>query len=159
MDSEKNSLMDKIDRKILVELQKNAKQNTKAIANKVGLSLTPTYDRIKKLEQTEVIKSYVALLNRDKIGKKIVAYCQVTLLKHQKDLISDFKDQTLLLPEIMECHHISGNFDFLLKVVLEDISDFHQFINEKLSVFDGISTIHSSFVLDSVKNSSAFELL
>lgn len=150
--------MDTIDKRILMELQKNAKQNTKEIAAKVGLSVTPTYERIKKLEQREIIKSYVVLLNRDKIGKQIVAYCQVTLLKHQKELIGRFKEQILLLPEIMECHHVSGNFDFLLKVVIGNISEFHQFINEKLSVVDGISTIHSSFVMDSIKDSSAFNL-
>lgn len=150
--------MDTIDKRILMELQKNAKQNTKEIAAKVGLSVTPTYERIKKLEQREIIKSYVVLLNRDKIGKQIVAYCQVTLLKHQKELIGRFKEQILLLPEIMECHHVSGNFDFLLKVVIGNISEFHQFINEKLSVVDGISTIHSSFVMDSIKDSSAFDL-
>jgi Lrp/AsnC family leucine-responsive transcriptional regulator len=150
--------MDKIDRKILIHLQENAKQNTKEIASKIGLSVTPTYERIKKLEQQQVIKSYVALLDRDKIGKQVVAYCQVTLLKHHKKLIDSFKNKLLLLPEIMECHHVSGNFDFLLKIVVNNIPDFHQFINEKLSVVDGISTIHSSFVMNSIKSTTAFEL-
>lgn len=150
--------MDKIDRKILMQLQENAKQNTKEIASKIGLSVTPTYERIKKLEQQQVIKSYVALLNRDKIGKQVVAYCQVTLLKHQKELIDSFKNKVFLLPEIMECHHVSGNFDFLLKIVVDNIPDFHQFINEKISVVDGISTIHSSFVMNSIKDTTAFEL-
>ncbi|MFT4761540.1 MAG: Lrp/AsnC family leucine-responsive transcriptional regulator [Paraglaciecola sp.] len=150
--------MDKIDRKILIHLQENAKQNTKEIASKIGLSVTPTYERIKKLEQQQVIKSYVALLDRDKIGKQVVAYCQVTLLKHHKKLIDSFKNKILLLPEIMECHHVSGNFDFLLKIVVNNIPDFHQFINEKLSVVDGISTIHSSFVMNSIKSTTAFEL-
>ena len=150
--------MDKIDRKILAELQVNAKQNTKEIARKIGLSATPTYERIKKLEQQEIIKSYVALLDRNKVGKQVVAYCQITLLKHHKGLIDRFKSEILLLPEIMECHHVSGNFDFLLKIVLDNIPDFHQFINEKLSVVDGISTIHTSFVMNSIKDTTAFEL-
>ncbi|MFT4667151.1 MAG: Lrp/AsnC family leucine-responsive transcriptional regulator [Ulvibacter sp.] len=150
--------MDKIDRKILIELQENAKQNTKEIAGKIGLSVTPTYERIKKMEQQQIIKSYVALLDRDKIGKQVVAYCQVTLLKHHKKLIDGFKKKILLLPEIMECHHVSGNFDFLLKIVVDDIPGFHQFINEKLSVVDGISTIHTSFVMNSIKSTTAFEL-
>ena len=150
--------MDCIDKQILMELQKNAKQNTKEIAGKVGLSITPTYERIKKLEQLQIIKSYVALLDRKTIGKQIVAYCQVTLLKHQKGLIDLFKENIRSLPDVMECHHVSGNFDFLLKVVVEDISTFHQFINEKLSVVDGISTIHSSFVLESIKDSTVFNV-
>jgi len=150
--------MDKVDKRILMQLQQNAKQNTKEIAGKVGLSVTPTYERIKKLEQKEVIKSYVALLDRAKIGKEIIVYCQITLSKHQKDLIDGFKKEILALPEIMECHHVSGNFDFLLKIVANDMNQFHEFVNEKLSGVDGISTIHSSFVMDSVKDSTAYVL-
>lgn len=150
--------MDNIDRRILMLLQKDAKRNTKEIASKVGLSVTPTYERIKKLEQQQIIKSYVALLDRSKIEKHVVAYCQITLSKHQKKLADKFKKEMLMLPEIMECHQMSGNHDYLLKVVVNEISDFHQFINEKLSVVDGISTIHSSFVLNSVKDSTAYPL-
>lgn len=150
--------MDKIDKEILALLQTDAKRNTKEIANKIGLSVTPTYERIKKLEQQGVIKSYVALLDNTKIGKKITGYCQITLLKHQKDLSDNFKNQILLLPEIMECHQVTGNFDFLLKVVVKDITEFHLFINEKLSIVDGISTIHSSFVLNSIRNDTSYSL-
>jgi Lrp/AsnC family leucine-responsive transcriptional regulator len=150
--------MDKIDRSILMHLQENAKQNTKEIASKIGLSVTPTYERIKKLEQQQVIKAYVALLDRAKIGKEIVAYCQVTLAKHQKKLINNFKNKALSFPEIMECHHVSGHYDFLLKVVTEDIHEFHEFVNGKLSVVEEISTIHSSFVMNSVKDSTIFGL-
>ncbi|WP_405410478.1 Lrp/AsnC family transcriptional regulator [Maribacter sp. Asnod1-A12] len=150
--------MDSIDHKILMQLQENAKQNTKEIAAKVGLSVTPTYERIRKLEQQEIIKSYVALLDRSKIGKELIAYCQVTLVKQQKKLADSFKKEILLLPDIMECHQVSGNFDYLLKIAVNDVAGFHEFINDKLSIIDGISTIHSSFVLNSVKDSTAFNL-
>lgn len=150
--------MDSIDSKILMQLQENAKQNTKEIAAKVGLSVTPTYERIRKLEQAEVIKSYVALLDRTKIGKELIAYYQVTLSKQQKKLADSFKKEILLLPDIMECHQVSGNFDYLLKIAVDDIAGFHEFINEKLSIINGISTIHSSFVLNSVKDSTAYNI-
>ena len=150
--------MDDIDRRILMQLQENSKQNTKEIASKVGLSVTPTYERIKKLEQQEVVKSYVALLDRTKIGKTLIAFCQVTFLKHQKALADNFNNSMLLLPEIMECHRVSGNYDYLLKVVVGDITEFHEFINEKLSTVEGISTIHSSFLLNSVKDNTAYNL-
>lgn len=150
--------MDDIDRRILMQLQENSKQNTKEIASKVGLSVTPTYERIKKLEQQAIVKSYVALLDRTKIGKTLIAFCQVTLLKHQKALADNFNNDMLLLPEIMECHRVSGNYDYLLKVVVGDITEFHEFINEKLSTVEGISTIHSSFLLNSVKDSTAYNL-
>ncbi|WP_276166665.1 Lrp/AsnC family transcriptional regulator [Zobellia alginiliquefaciens] len=150
--------MDAIDYQILMQLQANAKQNTKEIAGKVGLSVTPTYERIKKLEQQDIIKSYVALLDRNKIGKKLIAYCQVTLVQQQKKLADSFKSEMRLLPEVMECHEVSGNFDYLLKIAVDDIAGFHLFINQKLSIIDGISTIHTSFVLDSVKDSTAYSL-
>ncbi len=148
--------MDEIDKKILMQLQEDAKRNTKEIASQVGLSVTPTYERIKKLEQRQIIKSYVALLDRAKIGKEIIAFCQITLLKQQKQLADNFKREILLLPDIMECHQVSGNFDYLLKIVVDDVAGFHKFINEKLSIIDGISTIHSSILLNSVKDSTAY---
>jgi Lrp/AsnC family leucine-responsive transcriptional regulator len=150
--------MDAIDKKILNELQQDAKQNTKEIATKIGLSVTPTYERIKRLEKTGVIKKYVALVDREIIGKQIIAYCQITLFKHQKNLIDEFKHKMFDLPEVMECHHVSGNFDFLIKVAVNDMNSFQVFINEKLSVVEGISTIHSSFVLDSFKQSTSYKL-
>ena len=150
--------MDQIDKKILSELQENAKQNTKEIANKIGLSVTPTYERIKRLEQKKVIKSYVSLLDREKIGKQIIAYCQVTLLQHQQQLMRDFARKISLFKAVMECHHVSGNFDFLLKIVADDINQFYEFINDELSVVEGISTIHTSFVMHSFKDSTVFEL-
>ncbi|CAM4265985.1 Lrp/AsnC family transcriptional regulator [Zobellia nedashkovskayae] len=150
--------MDEIDGKILMQLQENAKQNTKEIASKVGLSVTPTYERIRKLEQQGIIKSYVAVLDKSKIGKELIAYCQVTLSKQQKKLADSFKREMLLLPEIMECHQVSGNFDYLLKIAVDDIAGFHEFINDKLSIIDGIATIHTSFVLNSVKDSTAYNL-
>ncbi|WP_431164607.1 Lrp/AsnC family transcriptional regulator [Tenacibaculum halocynthiae] len=150
--------MDKIDREILMHLQENAKQNTKEIATKIGLTVTPTYERIKKLEQSGFVKKYVALLDRNLIGKQIIAYCQITLFKHQKELIDSFKENISSLPEVMECHHVSGNFDFLLKVAVNDMNQFQGLINEKLSVFEGISTIQSSFVMNSFKDTTVFDL-
>ena len=150
--------MDKIDKEILMHLQENAKQNTKEIATKIGLTVTPTYERIKKLEQNGYVKKYVALLDRHLIGKQIIAYCQITLFKHQKELIDSFKENILRLPEVMECHHVSGNFDFLLKIAVNDMNHFQGLINDRLSVFEGISTIQSSFVMNSFKNTTVFDL-
>lgn len=150
--------MDKIDKEILMHLQENAKQNTKEIAVKVGLTVTPTYERIRKLEQNGFVKSYVALLDRNLVGKQIISYCQITLYKHQKEMIDTFKQCILLIPEIMECHHVSGNFDFLLKISVNDMNQFQEFINEKLSLVEGISKIQNSFVLNSYKDSTVLNL-
>jgi Lrp/AsnC family leucine-responsive transcriptional regulator len=150
--------MDAIDKKILMLLQQDAKLNTKEIAEKVGLSVSPTFERIKKLEQKEYIKKYVALLDPTKVGKSISVYCQVTLAVHSRDLIDDFKQHILALPEIMGCYHVSGNYDFLLKVAVNDMNEYQKFVIDKLSVIKGISNVQSSFVMEEIKNDFAYNL-
>jgi Lrp/AsnC family leucine-responsive transcriptional regulator len=150
--------MDAIDKKILMLLQQDAKLNTKEIAEKVGLSVSPTFERIKKLEQKEYIKKYVALLDPTKVGKSISVYCQVTLAVHSRDLIDDFKQHILALSEIMGCYHVSGNYDFLLKVAVNDMNEYQKFVIDKLSVIKGISNVQSSFVMEEIKNDFAYNL-
>ena len=150
--------MDIIDKKILMLLQQDAKLNTKEIAEKVGLSVSPTFERIKKLEQKEYIKKYVALLDPTKVGKSISVYCQVTLAVHSRELIDDFKQHILALPEIMGCYHVSGNYDFLLKVAVNDMNEYQKFVIDKLSVIKGISNVQSSFVMEEIKNDFAYNL-
>lgn len=150
--------MDSIDKKILMLLQQDAKQNTKEIAEKVGLSVSPTFERIKKLEQKKIIKNYVALLDATKIDKSISVYCQVTLAVHSRELIDDFKQHILVLPEVRGCFHVSGNYDFLLKVAVNDMNEYQKFVIDKLSVIKGISNVQSSFVLEEIKNDFAYNL-
>ena len=152
------SEMDAIDKKILMLLQQDAKQNTKEIAEKVGLSVSPTFERIKKLEQKQYIKGYVALLDSSKIGKSISVYCQVTLAVHSRELIDEFKQQILALSEVNGCFHVSGNYDFLLKVAVNDMNEYQKFIIEKLSVIKGISNVQSSFVMEEIKNDFGYNL-
>jgi DNA-binding Lrp family transcriptional regulator len=150
--------MDQIDKNILMQLQNNAKLQTKEIANNVNLSLTPTYDRIRKLEQKEIITSYVALVDRAKIGKHIMAYCQISLTQHSKTLADAFRNHIQDMDEVMECYKVSGNYDFLLKVVVENVAELHKFINDKLSTVEGISTMHNALVLEEVKVETAYSL-
>ena len=150
--------MDAIDKKILMLLQQDSKQNTKEIAEKVGLSVSPTFERIKKLEQKNYIKGYVALLDADKIGKSISVYCQVTLAVHSRELIDEFKQQILALKEVNGCFHVSGNYDFLLKVAVNDMNEYQKFVIDKLSVIKGISNVQSSFVMEEIKNDFAYNL-
>lgn len=150
--------MDAIDRKILTLLQENSKQNTKEIADQVGLSVSPTFERIKKLEQT-VIRKYVALLDGSKINRSIEVFCHVSLTKHSRELIDDFKNKIAALEEVMECYHVSGNYDFLMKVIVSDMNEYQQFVIDKLSIIAGISNVQSSFVMDEVKMETAFKLM
>ncbi len=148
--------MDKTDRKILMLLQKNAKLNTKEIASKIGLTVSPTFERIKKLEQQNYIKKYVAILNGSKIGKTLIVYCQISLSVHSRELINNFKEEIADLPEVLEYHHVSGNYDFLIKVVVGDMNEYQDFVVNKLSVIKGISNVQSSFVMEEIKNDTAY---
>ena len=150
--------MDLIDKKILMLLQTNAKQNTKEIADKIGLSVSPTYERIRKLEQSGYIKSYVALLDSTKIDKSIMVYVQISLADHSRELIDNFKEKMKVLDEVMTCMHVSGNYDFLLKVAVTDMNEYQKFIIDKLSVIKGISNVQSSFVMEDTKNETRFKL-
>jgi len=150
--------MDETDKKILRLLQKDAKQNTKEIASQIKLTVSPTFERIKKLEQQGVIKAYVAILDKTKIGKSLMAYCQISLFKHSKELILNFRAEVAKLPEIIRCHHVSGNYDFLLEVAVKDMNEYQQFVVEKLSIVDGISNIQSSFVMEEIKRDTAYPL-
>jgi len=150
--------MDAIDKKILMLLQENSKQNTKEIADKIGLTVSPTFERIKKLEQQKIIKNYVAVLDGEKIGKLVIVYCQISLATHSKELIENFKNEITALSEIMACHHVSGSYDFLLKIAVSGMTEYQNLVVDKLSVIKGISNVQSSFVMESIKNETAFEL-
>lgn len=150
--------MDNTDKKILMLLQQNAKLNTKEIAVKVGLSVSPTFERIKKLEKQKLIKKYVAILDGQKVDKAILVYCQVSLSLHTRELIDDFKKQIGKLTEVMGCYHVSGNYDFLLKIAVKDMNDYQKFVIDKLSIIKGIANLQSSFVLEEVKNDTLYNL-
>ncbi len=150
--------MDEMDKKILMLLQQNAKLGTKEIAGIIGLSNTPTYERIKKLENSGVINRYVAVLNGEALEKNIMVFCQITLNYHKKELIEKFKEVIGNLPDVMGCYHIAGNADFLLKIVVKDMNAFQKFALEKLTSFEGVSNIQSSFVIEEVKNDIAFSI-
>lgn len=148
--------MDEIDKRILTLLQNNAKQNTKEIANQIGLTVSPTFERIRKLEQQGYIKNYVAILDGKKVGKSLTVLCQITLIQHAKPLLENFKAKITSYSEVMECHHVSGNFDFLLKVAVDSIDEYYAFAIDKLSSMDGISNVQSAFVLDEIKKTTAY---
>ncbi|MEO1416149.1 MAG: Lrp/AsnC family transcriptional regulator [Bacteroidota bacterium] len=150
--------MDEIDRKILMLLQANAKQHIKEIAHQVGLTVSPTFERIKKLEQQGYIKEYVAILDKEKVGKAITVFCPIVFLRHSKDLIDNFRAQLEFLPEVMECHHVSGSYDFLLKVAVNSMDEYQAFVVDKLSLIEGISNVQSLFVLEEIKRSTGYEL-
>lgn len=147
---------DKKDQEILMILQKNAKANTKEIAYRVGLSATPVYERIKRLEKSGIITRYTAVLNKEKIGLELTVFCQVSLQAHRKSLIDQFEKAIKNMPEVVVAYHIAGNFDYLLKVVVHDSKQYHNFVIDKLSKIDMVSNVQSNFVMYETKEKSGY---
>ena len=151
--------LDKLDKSILIHLQKDSTLNTKEIADKVGLSVTPTYERIKRMEKRGVIENNVELLNKEKIGKNLIVYCSVSLQVHSKPLLRKFELVIAKLDEVMECFHIAGMNDYLLKVVVNDMKHYQDFITNKLATAENIAHVQSSFVMTEVKFTTSYKLV
>lgn len=146
--------IDAIDAKILKLLQKDAKHTFKEIAEKINLSLTPTHERIKKLEAEGYIEKQVCILNKRKLGITLVVYSQVTLIKQTKEMSDIFCAAVKKMPEVIECSFVSGSFDYLLKIAVSDMDAYHSFHQLKLSAIEGVSLINSIFVLSEIKNTT-----
>ncbi|HEX9152216.1 MAG TPA: Lrp/AsnC family transcriptional regulator, partial [Flavobacterium sp.] len=138
-------ILDETDKKILRLLQEDAHLTLKDIANQISLSLTPVHDRVKRLEKEGIIEKYVSILNKKKLGKNLTVYCQVTLVKQNYDISEGFNQAILNMPEVVECNFVSGNFDYMLKIVLPDMESYHYFHQKKLSVLPEVSLINSFF--------------
>lgn len=157
--SEKYSIsLDETDKKLLALLQKNAKMTTKQLAHHLNLTTTPVFERIKRLEKTGVIKKYVAIINKEKIGKELVAFCNVSLKQHSHDFIREFESEITKLPEVLECHHIAGMFDYTLKVITKNMDTYRHFIYNKLASLDNIGNVQSSFVMREIKSGTELDL-
>ena len=150
--------LDAIDIHILKLLQYDARLTNKEIADKLGKSVTPIYERIRKLEETGCIQRYVALLNKDLIGKDLVAFTTVQLKEHSQTALRSFLKEGSKFPEVMECYHLTGTFDFLLKIAIRDMTEYNNFLMNKLSTLPNIGVVQSFFVLSEGKVETAYEL-
>ncbi len=150
--------MDIIDKNLLMLLQEDTKKTTKELSLKLNLSVTAVYERIKKLEREGVIEKYVALLNRNKIEKGFVVFCHIKLLQHSKDFLTKFESEVVKLDEVLECFHVSGDYDYILKVCVKNMEAYREFMVTKLTNLNHIGSTHSTFMIGQVKNSTAFVL-
>jgi len=146
--------LDSTDRRILELLQENSQYTMKEIAGRINLSVTPVHDRIRKLEREGFIDKYVCLLNRRKLGKSLIVYCNVTLDKQKRESFEDFNQAIVNMSEVLECSVVSGNFDYMLKVVVEDGEAYNQFYQHKLSALKSVLHISSYFVISEIKYST-----
>lgn len=150
--------LDTIDIQILHALQTDAKQTNKELSNKTGLSVTAVYERIKRLERSGVISKYVALVNKIKVGKSFVVFCQIKLVQHTKEYLTRFESEVVKLKEVSECFHTTGDYDYLLKIFVEDMEAYREFIVNKLTALDHIGSTHSTFMISEVKKTTTINL-
>jgi Lrp/AsnC family transcriptional regulator, leucine-responsive regulatory protein len=143
--------LDQRDLAILRLLQKNARITVKEISEKVNLSTTPVYERIKRMEASGVIKEYATLVDPAKVKKGLMVICYVSLKQHNKTAGTKFIKTIQEMNEVIECYNISGEFDFMLKVVAENMDDYYHFHVNKLSEAENIGNVQSIFVMGIVK--------
>ena len=150
--------LDEIDKNLLKLLQTDRKKTTKELSSKLNLSVTAVYERVKKLEREGIIEKYVVLLNRKKIKKGFVVFCHIKLIQHTKEFLTKFESQVTKLNEVLECHHVSGDYDYILKIVLKDMEEYREFLVEKLTTLEHIGSTHSTFMISEVKNTTVIEI-
>ena len=150
--------MDKTDRKILAALQKDARISNQKLAEQVGLSVSPCWRRVKKLEQDGYIDRYVTLLDAGKVGLRLTAFVHISLEDHHPDTLKEFDRLITGSPEVLECFAMSGQDDYLLRVVCPDMDAYEDFLTRHLLSLKGVRTANTSFVLKTRKSTTALPL-
>ena len=150
--------LDKTDLQILKILQEDGRITVKELAQRVHLSPTPVFDRMRRLEGAGIIERYTAVLNAAKLGQGFIVFCSVKLRRMGKDIANDFVSRVKDIPEVAECYNISGEFDYLLKIYAPDMQYYNEFIINVLGTIDSLGSIQSSFVMNPVKTSIGLPL-
>lgn len=150
--------LDPIDKKLLSLLQANSKQTNKELSIKLNLSVTAVYERIRKLERAGVISDYVALADPAKVDRSFLAFCHIKLVQHVKSNVNQFESEVAKLEEVLECYHVSGEYDYILKVMVKDMESYREFMLNKLTALKHIGSTQSTFVISPVKKTTALPL-
>ena len=152
-------MLDVTDKKLINLLQENSKQTTKQLSLQLDLSVTAIYERIKKLENLKVIDKYVAIINKNKIEKSFLVFCHIKLVQHSKEYVTTFEREILKLEEVSECFHVSGDYDYILKIYVKNMESYRDFMIRKLTAIKHIGSTQSTFSIEEVKNTTAINLL
>jgi DNA-binding Lrp family transcriptional regulator len=148
--------LDDIDLKILRILQKDSNRTTKEISQMLNLTASPVYERTRRLEKKGYIKKYVAILDKKLIQRPVTAICMVSLRYHNEGFIDKFEQQIKALSEVQECSHMAGKVDFFLKINLESLEVYHEFVRLKLSKIENIGVLESYFVLKEIFHTTEY---
>ncbi len=147
--------LDKIDNRILAELQRNARLTNQELSERVGLSPTPCARRVRNLEKLGIIKGYSADIDETKLGFAFTVFVSVQLDRQIDDRLMNFENEIKLLPEVMDCWLMTGNRDYLLRVAVVDLHEFERFLTGRLTKVDGVANIESSIPIRQVKGQLA----
>ena len=150
--------LDRTDLKILGELQQNAKISNVELARRVHLSPTPCLERVKRLEKDKFINGYRTELNPQKLSASLLSFVEIKLNHTSRDVFTEFKKAVKQLPEILECHLVSGDFDYLLKTRVADMAAYRELLGETLLTLPGVSSSRSYMVMEEVKESGAIPI-
>lgn len=148
--------LDRIDRKILAALQRDGRMANSDLAKQINLSPTPTLERVRRLERDGFIEKYAAILNAEKMNAQLTAFVEVALDRTTEDVLGKFAEAARQTEEIVECHMVAGGFDYLLKVRVENIAAYRNFLGSGLATLPGVSATHTYMVMEQVKTETSF---
>lgn len=152
--------MDRYDKQILEALQEDGRLSNQELADRIGLSPSPCLRRVRRLEEAGLIRAYRALLAARALGLNLMAFIQISMDRHTPDRFANFEQRVAACPEVLECHLITGqDADYLLKVIVADMDAFQSLLLERITRIDGVSGVHSSFVMKSPVNKTALPIL
>jgi Lrp/AsnC family leucine-responsive transcriptional regulator len=153
-----NEELDSLDIRLLQLLQHDCRLTNKELADKIGKSATFVFDRIQNLQQRGIIRRYVALVDRETIGKNLLSFTIVKVKEHSKTALRGFEREAVKFPEVMECYQLTGQFDFLIKVASRDMKEYNTFLMDKLATLPNITAVETMFVLSEGKVETAYAL-
>ena len=150
--------LDDIDREVLRHLQQDARMTNAELARRVDLSPPGLQKRLRKLEESGIIEGYATIVSREAVGYDMLCFVQATLVRHVPEAVSSFKNAVKAMPEVLECYHLTGEYDYLLKVVLHNRKHLERFILETLTPIPGMDRVRTSLVLSEIKVTTAVSL-
>ena len=150
---------DTLDQQLLMYLQENSKITYKELSDKLNLSSTAIHERIKKLEKAGIIEKYVALVNKRLINRELLVFSHIKLQQHSQENIRKFETEIQTLKEVQSCFHVSGDYDYIVKMSFENMDEYRNFMVNKLTTINVIGSTHSTFVIGDVKDDTAYQLL
>lgn len=150
--------LDAVDRRLLAALQENGRLSATELADRVGLTVSPCLRRLRLLEKAGVVRGYTALVDQRSVGLPVSVFVSIKLERQQEEAMGRFEEAVRRCPEVLECYLMTGQRDYLLRVVARDLADYERFVKETLTRIDGIANIESSFALGQVKHSNILPL-